>query len=61
MSTRSEGHFSLFEDQGDPNDTAVTLEPSINREQYPDDSLSSISDTPSVDHFNISVRLVSVL
>jgi hypothetical protein len=61
MSTRSEGHFPLLEDQGDHDDIAVTLEPSMNREQHLDDSLSSVSDTPSVDHFNISVRLISVV
>ena len=57
MSTRDEGLIPILQDRADHDDIAVTLEPSMNREQHLDDSLSSTSDTPSVDHFNISVRL----
>ena len=35
-------------------DTAVTIEPQVGGNQ--EDSLSSISDVPTVAHFNISVR-----
>jgi hypothetical protein len=61
MSTRGEGHFPILEDQGDYDDIAVTLEPSMNREQHLDDSFSSVSDAPSVDHFNISVRSIIII
>ena len=64
MSTRDEGLLPLVDDRSDHNDIAVTVEPSANREHHPyhhlDDSLSSISDAPSVDHFNISVRFLSL-
>ena len=64
MSTRSdEGLLPLIDDRSDHDDIAVTLEPSMNREHHHDhldNSLSSISDAPSVDHFNISVRFLSL-
>ena len=61
MSTRDEGLVPLIDDRSDHDDIAVTLEPSMNREHHHlDDSLSSVSDTPSVDHFNISVGLLSL-
>ena len=58
MLTRDEGLVPLIDDRSDHDDIAVTLEPSMNREHHHhlDDSFSSISDAPSVDHFNISVR-----
>ena len=52
MSEKDENLIPVLEDGAD--DVVVTLEPPLNGEDE-DDSLSSISNAPSVDHFNISV------
>ena len=60
MSITDEGLIPVLEDGTDHDDVVVTLEPPTNREQE-EDSLSSISDAPSVDHFNISVSKIKLL
>lgn len=52
QSSQSDDHTTLLECAN--NDTVVTVEPPIGRNE--EDSLSSISDVPTVAHFNISVR-----
>ena len=58
MSQTDEGLIPVLE-QGVNFDTVVTLEPPVNRENE-EDSLSSISDAPFVDHFNISVSIITL-
>ena len=52
QSRQGDEHTTLLECAN--NDTVVTIEPPVGRNE--EDSLSSISDVPTVAHFNISVR-----
>lgn len=54
MAKMDEGLIPVLEAGND--DVVVTLEPPAEKdEEHEEDSLSSISDAPSVEHFNISV------
>lgn len=58
MSENDERLIPVLENGAD--DVVVTLEPPANEEDD-DDSMSSISEAPSVDHFNISVSWFYIL
>ena len=53
MSNQDEVHIAELENSND--DSVVTIEPRLGKYDK-GDSLSSVSDAPTVDHFNISVR-----
>ena len=55
VSDKHEEHIPVLESRMD--DVVVSIEPQTKRLKDEEDALSSISEAPSVEHFNISVSI----